>query len=136
MIHWFGKPVTSVGYTDKVSFLELDVDDLAFFSCKMGKDIRVNFEIDFYSPININYGEAYTLSGKYFWDTQGIYFVGYNSTEVIDIIKFSAEELNHMYVNQMKDFINFIESGKSKNATFNESVSVLEIINEIEKEHV
>ncbi len=132
MINWFGAPKNSVGVVDKVSHLEIDTDDYAFFSCKYEKGFRVNYELDFFSPENISTGEMYVEKGKYWWDNENIWFTDYEQVNATMVHNFNSDVNNTMYVDQMKDFITFISSGISKNATLKEAQQTLEIIEKLD----
>ena len=130
-VHWLGKPEKTIGVVDKLSPLDVDVDDIAFLSMKMNNGARVNMELDFYSPININQAELYTERGKYFWDAQSLSFIGYDDKEPRIIEKFE-QVYDQIYNDQIMDFLNFVRGGESMNCTFEESVWVSDIIEEIE----
>jgi predicted dehydrogenase len=130
MIHWFGEPAKVTGVVDKVSHLEIDTDDYAFFTCKLKNNTRVNFELDFFSPTNINIGEAYTENGVYRWGFDYINFESYQG-ESISILS-DNEALHNMYQKQMCDFISFIETNNSDNCTFEDAIRVLNIISNVE----
>lgn len=132
MLHWFGEPVSVTGVTDKISHLEMDTDDFAFFTAKTKSGARINFELDFFAPVNINVGEAFTEKGKYFWDTKGIQFIGYNESEPKEILKYDENIFDIMYLNQIKDFVGFVNGKPSINATYNSAIQVLEIIETID----
>ena len=132
MIDWFGEPVSITGITDKISHLEMDTDDFAFFTAKTKKGGRINFELDFFAPVNVNVGEAFTEKGKYFWDIKGIQFTGYNESEPRELLKYEENIFDVMYLNQIKDFIGFINDIPSINATYNSAIQVLEIIEKID----
>jgi predicted dehydrogenase len=133
MIHWFGQPLNVTGVTDKVSELEIDTDDYAFFTCKYLNGCRVNFELDFFSPTNVNIGELYTTNGQYHWDMAGIWFTPYMETNPSLVKAFDLDELDKMYMNQMKDFVDYISSNKSINATFEEGIDVLQLIEQVDE---
>lgn len=130
MLHWFGEPTSIHGAVDKVSNLEIDTDDYAFFTCKLKNNARVNFELDFFSPTNINFGEAYTERGVYHWGFDEITFEPYMGEK--EIIFNQSEVLSDMYQNQMDDFVAFITSNKSDNCTFEQAVEILKIIKSVE----
>ncbi len=132
MINWLGIPDSSIGVTDKVSNLEIDTDDYAFFTCKYNNKMRVNFELDFLSPISVNTGELFTQKGKYNWDMTGMNFTEYTSTESKKTESFALEDINGMYQKQIEDFIGFIKNGSSVNTDYLQSVEILKIIENID----
>lgn len=132
MIHWFGVPKNAIGIVDKVSHLEIDTDDYAFFTCKFDKGFRVNFELDFLSPVNVNIAEMFTNKGKYSWDLKQLWFTSYETSEAELVAEFDTDSVNLMYVNQVKDFITFIKTGKSDNTTLAEAQETLKIIEKLD----
>tara|TARA_B110000003_G_C16645952_1_gene532070 strand:- start:1375 stop:2295 length:921 start_codon:yes stop_codon:yes gene_type:complete len=130
-IHWFGTPESIVGVTDKVSFLEIDTDDYAFFTLKTKQQARVNFELDLYSPINIYNGEAFTQKGMYCWNLNEVKFMPYNKSKFLTLIN-SKNSIDEMYENQLKDFLAFLKGFKSINCNFNEARLILKLIENID----
>jgi predicted dehydrogenase len=133
MIHWFGQPKNVVGVTDKISPLEIDTDDYAFFTCRFHDQLRVNFDLDLFSPVNINTGELFTTAGKYQWDMTRISFVPFENDELAWEEYFDADSIKKMYSDQIKDFMTFIASGSSSNATAEQSLDVLRVIEKIDE---
>jgi predicted dehydrogenase len=132
-VKWFGKPKpdTIIGVCDKVSFLEMNTDDYAFFSMKSLSGCRINFELDLFSPTNTFQGEAYTAKGKYYWDLNSLHFYGYSDESPKIIYNFKNSDSEEMYAAQLKDFELFISEGISNNSTLDESRSTLEIIEKL-----
>jgi predicted dehydrogenase len=128
MVHWFGIPTAVKGVTDKVSDLEIDTDDYAFFTCSFKEGFRVNFELDLLSPANVNSGEAFTEYGKHQWDLTGLSFTPYANSEPESRTEFTTEMIDVMYLDQIKDFLQFVCTGSSRNATLSDSAEVLKII--------
>lgn len=130
-LYWFGEPKEVTGVVDKVSFLELDTDDYAFFTTKSG-NTRINFELDFFSPVGVKNFEAYTPEGKYEWGVCDVFFTAYEGDTKEKIFSVSAEAYSRMYQDQMEDFCEFLSSGNSLNASFEDGINVLKIIDQIE----
>ena len=133
MLYLFGEPVSTVGIVDKISPLEIDTDDFAFFSCKTKSGARINFELDFFSPKNVNIGELFTEKGKYSWDMNEMLFTSYEETIPVKLYGAELFDYNKMYGHQIRDFIGFINNSNSENATYQSSKKVIEIIELIEK---
>lgn len=131
-LHWFGEPQEVNGVVDNISFLDIETDDYAFFTTK-NKNTRVNFELDFFSPNNVNIGEAFTKRGKYEWEAQDIYLTSYNTRMKEKVFTVSPNYLDEMYQAQMEDFCKFVTTGNSLNASFEDGVNVLKIIEKVEK---
>jgi len=132
MLYLFGEPVSTVGVTDKISPLEIDTDDFAFVTCKTKNGARINFELDFFSPKNVNIGEMFTDKGKYTWDMKEMLFTPYNETTAEMLYGPELFSIEKMYSNQMEDFIGFINGNKSINATYQSAQSVLKIIEQVD----
>ncbi len=132
MLYLFGEPVSTVGVTDKISPLEIDTDDFAFVTCKMKTGARINFELDFFSPKNVNIAEMFTEKGKYTWDMNEMLFTSYSETVPERLYGPELFNIEKMYSSQAEDFIGFVKGNKSENATCQSSLSVLNIIEEVD----
>lgn len=130
-LYWFGEPKDVTGVVDKLSFLEIDTDDYAFFTTK-SDNTRVNFELDFFSPVGVKNFEAFTNKGKYEWGANKVFFTPYESEVKETVFSVSAEAYPQMYQDQMEDFCEFLSSGQSRNASFEDGINVLKIIEQIE----
>ncbi len=128
MLYLFGEPVSITGVTDKISPLEIDTDDFAFVTCKTKNGARVNFELDLFSPKNVNTAEMFTEKGKYTWDMTELLFTPYQETTATKLYGQELFDIEKMYNNQMQDFIGFVNGNKSENATYNSAQAVLKII--------
>jgi predicted dehydrogenase len=134
LMHYFlGCPVEVVGAVDKISALDIDTDDYAFFTCKMSRGARVNFELDFFSPANVNAGELFTEKGKYSWNTTDLYFTSYRETVGSKINEIGMFDFEAMYHGQVSDFIRFVNKGVSANSTYEDSLNVMRVIGAVEK---
>jgi predicted dehydrogenase len=131
-LDWFGMPLEIQGVVDKISFLEIDTDDYAFFTTKY-RNTRINFELDFFSPTNINTGEAFTGKGKYEWGSEGVYFTPYEGNETTLVFSLTPEAPVQMYQHQIEDFCKFVSGNSSQNATYEDGINVLKIIDHVEK---
>lgn len=133
MLHLFGEPVHTTGIVDKISSLEINTDDFAFFTCKMKDGARVNFELDFFSPKNVNQAEMFTGKGKYTWDMKEMLFTPYNEMEPVRLYGQELFDIEKMYNSQVSDFIGFIKGSASMNASYAEATQILDIIETVEK---
>jgi predicted dehydrogenase len=128
----FGDVESANGLVDKVSDLDIDTDDFCFFTCKMKQGGRVNFEMDFLSPDYINRAEIIGSKGRLVYDMQDVTFTKMNGEKEI-LHVFSTDEFDEMYLDQMKDFLQFINDGTSFNCSYNDAVAILDIIEKIDK---
>ncbi len=133
MLYLFGEPVSTTGVVDKISPLEMNTDDFAFFSSKTTSGARINFELDFFSPNNVNIGELFTEKGKYSWDMNEMLFTAYEAATPAKLSGIELFDYNKMYQDQIRDFIGFINNSNSENATYHSSKKVLEIIESVER---
>ena len=132
MHYFFGGAKSAVGLVDKVSDLEIDTDDFCFFSCEIEKGGRVNFELDFLSPVNVNQAVMIGSKGRLYYDLRKVTFTTMDGdTEVLH--NYADDEFEKMYLEQMKDFLQFTKTGKTSNCNYKDAVSVLRIIEEIDK---
>lgn len=131
MHHLFGKVETAQGLVDKLSDLEIDTDDFCFFSCKMEQGGRVNFEMDFLSPDYINRAEIVGGKGRLAHDGQTLTFTPMAGDKEI-LYNFANDEFDTMYLDQMRDFVLFLEQGNTKNCRYEEAEDILKIIERIE----
>ena len=132
-LDWFGMPTDVYGVTDKVSFLDLDTDDYAFFTTKSSNNTRINFELDFFSPTNVNEGQAFTSKGKYEWGGAGVDFTPYDGIEKEPVFSIEKEAPAEMYQKQMEDFCKFVRGDNSQNATYTDGINVLKVIDCVEE---
>ncbi|MDT0689811.1 Gfo/Idh/MocA family oxidoreductase [Salegentibacter sp. F188] len=130
-LDWFGEPSQVSGVVDKVSFLELDTDDYAFFTTKT-KDTILNFELDFFSPVNVKVFEAFTNKGKYEWGSNDVFFTAYEGSEKEKVFSSPDDAYTQMYQDQMVDFCRFASGKESLNATLEDGINVLKIIEQVE----
>ena len=131
VINWFGNPTSVTGLTDKIGFLEMNTDDFAFFSLKMDNGLRVNYEMDLYSPQNINQGEAFTAKGKYTWNMDQVTYCSYEEEQEEVLFKSDSNALNNMYDKQLRDFISFINNYESRACSLEQATKSIEIIEAI-----
>ena len=131
--HLFGPAFHATGAVDRVSELDIDVDDCAFLTCRTDRNIRLHFELDFLAPDNINRGEVTTSLGRLDFCLQEniIRFSGYDGSRRI-LYHEPELELDHMYLAQMEDFLDFLRTGTSRNASLGEAMDTLRLIEAVE----
>lgn len=132
-IYWMGIPKDFTGVMDRISPLEIDVDDYASLSMKMENNARAHLEMDFFSPYNVNEGELFNHEGKYHWNLKGLYFTDYRDVDSELVLEYDADTFNGMYYAQIHDFIGFMNDEDSLNATFEEGLAINKIINDVEQ---
>jgi predicted dehydrogenase len=133
VVKLFGRIERVVGSTDKVSELELDVEDCAFFSCRTATGVRAVFDIDFLCPENRNELEIIGVAGMIRTDftrnTTDVF--GKDGTKKLSW-QSPADSLAVMYMQQMQDFLGFIATGNSANATVEEAIHEVQVMEAVE----
>lgn len=120
------------GYAEKLSNLEIDTDDIAFYSCKFKNGTRLNFEYDFYNPEYINHSRFVGNNGVISLDfKKGTIEVLNNNLERIEQSFSLTEEIDYMYREQMIDFLNWIKTGKTKNTNLKQARNSMKVLFEI-----
>jgi predicted dehydrogenase len=129
MRYLFGPVVGVAGAIDRVSNLEVDVDDTATFSCRLQSGARVSFDLDFLSPLRINRCEIIGSAGllDLSFERQALTVTGYDLQTRIeqgaDLFDFAL-----MYQQQMADFVKFAEGGTSENCSYRDGLAVLDVV--------
>ena len=130
----FGPAISVSGAVDKVSELELNTEDVAHFSCKVFGGARVNFDLDLLNPENKSACTILGTKGKLEYSFSGkvLRYSNYqNQTE--ELASETDFDSDKMYENQMRDFLGFIQTGRSGNCTLQEGIQVLKVIEAVEK---
>ena len=129
--HWFGDYEATFAFADKLSDLEIDVDDNVFILNRHKEGVTTNITIDFLAPKVRRYGYVLFEHGELHYDmiasTLTINHYHGVPDEIIEL------EPNDMYKTQMIDFFKLIESEESKLATYRDSVHIMKLISAVEK---
>lgn len=133
VVKLFGRIQRVVGGVDKVSELELDVEDCAFFSCRTTTGVRAVFDLDFLCPENRNELEVIGVTGMIRADLTGnvMQVIGKDGTEKLRW-QSPIDSLDTMYLQQMQDFLGFITTGSSANATVEEAIHEVRVMEAVE----
>lgn len=130
-LHWFGKFTKLSGVVNKLSNLEIDVDDNTFILSKHKNGAYINMTIDFLSPKVKRFGYILCEKGEIHYDmissSLSINYYHKDESEIIPISK------NEMYSAQMKDFISFINHEPSLTASFSEAEHIMRVIDAAEQ---
>jgi predicted dehydrogenase len=133
MLFFFGQDIQTVsGYVDKVSNLKIDTDDIAFFHCKYKNGLRVNFELDFLGPKYVNNARFIGDKGALYYDFSTKEVTKYLYSKETESYPINDEDLDKMYINQMRDFLNFLKNRVTKNSSFDDALTVLKLISRVE----
>jgi predicted dehydrogenase len=135
LMHYFlGNPKELCASVEKVSNLEIDVDDNVYMICKMANHSLVSIELDYFNPVLTRRGIIFGSEGtvEYSFSKLNVTFTDYNGK--ISIIYENINlNLDKMYINQMKNFVNFIKDKKSLRCTFEDGVNVMKVIKAAEE---
>ncbi|MFZ5970306.1 MAG: Gfo/Idh/MocA family protein [Bacteroidota bacterium] len=128
-------PVVDVsGCIDKISNLEIDTDDFAFFSCLLKSGARANYEIDFLNYNNTNRCTIVGSNGQIDIDLEEgkVDWTDRSSRKKQVFTHAPDEAFDTAYFEQMRDFVIFLREGRSENCTVAEAYSVIDIIEKVE----
>ena len=134
MHYFFGNPKELCASIEKISDLEIDVEDNVYMICKMANHSLVSIELDYINPVLTRRGIIFGSEGtvEYSFSKLNVTFTDYNRK--ISIIYENINlNLNKMYINQMKNFVNFIKNKESLRCTFEDGVNVMKVIKAAEE---
>ncbi len=126
-IHFFGKPISFKTFKNKISDLEIDVDDYALLLLQYKKHLS-RIEIDFLNKKKerrgILFGTKADLHYDFFENTIKLYDTN------TDLILNEKLPKGNMYYNQMKAFLKLVNSGTLENkiSTFEQNILIQTII--------
>ena len=134
MHYFFGDPKELCASVEKISDLEIDVDDNVYMICKMANHSLVNIELDYFNPVLTRRGIIFGSEGtiEYSFSKLNVTFTDYNG-KIRIIYKNINLYWNKMYINQMKNFVNFIKNKESLCCTFQDGVNVMKVIKAAEE---
>ncbi|MAR58291.1 MAG: hypothetical protein CMP44_04785 [Rickettsiales bacterium] len=129
----FGEPEIINSKIQKISDLEIDVEDTAFIDFKfMNKSspFNCNLSLDFSSSKIIRKCEVIGEKGELTWDgiNNSLVYNDFNSNRTEHIIEQDRYNHNDMYLSQMKYFIESIEHQRSNMESIEEAIKTVEII--------
>ena len=133
MHYLFGVPKELLGVVEKISSLNIDVDDNTYLICRLENNILITIELDYLNPKNIRNGTVFGSEGilEYTYSKPQITFTN-NNGEIKIIYKKEKPDWDKTYQQEMKDFIECISSGKKPNSTFNDGVQVMKVVEKAE----
>jgi predicted dehydrogenase len=126
-LHFFGMPETSKSITEKVSELQIDVDDYALVVLKF-KGHLSRIEMDFVSKKTERQGSIFGTEADLHYDFMR------NEIEIVDKdgnqVRLIKIEKSDIYKNQMEAFLKLINTKEldAKISTFGENINLLKII--------
>lgn len=129
VLNWFGSCELIKSKVEHRSDLEIDVEDFAEFELKSKDGVRAEFHLDFINQNYTNKGRIELENVLLSFDFNTGKLISEKSNETL--LSFDANELDKMYIEQMKDFLQFIETGKSQNCSFDQAMNSLRLIDQI-----
>jgi len=133
MHYLFGVPKEIVGVVEKISSLEIDVDDNAYLICRLKNNTLIAIEIDYLNPKGIREGTVFGSKGilQYTYTTPQVTFTSNKGSTTI-LYKKEKTDWDKIYQQEMKDFIECILNGKKPKSTVNDGIQVMKIIEKAE----
>lgn len=129
----FGRFAEVTGTVDRLSDLEIDVEDHAFVAAKTVRGVRLAFALDFLSPDNVNRGEVLGTEGALRFDLVRNRLVRTDKQGATEILLDAPDQdLDYMYQAQMEDFLGFIDGAPSVNAGYDDGLEVLRVVEAVE----
>ncbi|MHA2174296.1 MAG: Gfo/Idh/MocA family protein [Candidatus Hodarchaeales archaeon] len=131
--YFFGNVKELFANVEKLSQLQIDVDDNVHIFCKMNEGSRILVELDYLNPTYQRTGRILGEEGelRYSFSEKKASFIDLNSKTHI-IYENHALDPNEMYLNQIKDFIDLIKEKTRVRCTFDDGVEVMKIIKSAE----
>ena len=130
--YFFGDVFNLTTRMEKVSKLEIDVDDCVDSIIETKKCKRVVLHMDYLSPLPLRKGNLLFENGllEYDYFSQEIFFTSYDDKERKRLYK-GKDTIDKQYIEQMKDFLNDQKSMTA--STFRESINIMNIIDRCER---
>jgi len=130
----FGVPKELLGVVEKISSLDINVDDNAYLICRLKNNELITIEIDYLNPKGIREGTVFGSKGilQYTYTTPQVTFTD-NTGSTTTLYKKEKIDWDTIYQQEMRDFIECITSGKKPKSTFNDGVEVMKIIEKAEQ---
>lgn len=129
--YWFGRVSAVSGVVARLSELEVTADDVAHFVCRTA-NASVIVELDFCSPRYRREGSIVGTEGAIEYDFARATAVRHvrGTTESLELSQGGdpAELVDRMYEDQLRDFLRFVQSGESENASVIEGLHVASIV--------
>jgi len=131
--YFFGKIRELCSSIEKISNLEINVEDNTYIICRMQSNCLVTIELDYLNPIYNRKGIIFGSRGILEYSfSKGISFIDYKG-ETRKIIDNKNIDNNKMYLEQMKHFINLIMKKEKPVCSYEDGLYVMQIIEAAEK---
>lgn len=136
--HLFGPIVSVAADVQRLSELEIDVDDSAMLLCRTQSRVVASVEVDFLAPGSSRFGMFMGTKGRLDYDFNPMpaaRFVGYDREEV-EVFSRPNYPIDDMYRAQMADYLDFIRTGETRACSYAEAVAVMRVIEAAEQHRV
>jgi len=131
--YFFGKIRELCSSIEKLSDLEINVEDNSYIICRMHNNCLVTIELDYLNPICNRKGIIFGSKGVLEYSfSEGISFIDYKG-EIRKIMGNKNIDNNKMYVEQMKHFIKLIMKKEKPVCSYEDGLYVMQIIEAAEK---
>lgn len=129
---FFGKLLNLTAKTDKISKLEIDVEDCVDIIMEAESCKRVILHMDYLNPLPLRQGRLIFEEGllEYDFFKGEIHFTDYECQKRIQIYK-NSEDFDQQYIEQMKHFIK--DKKSSVASKIKDSIIIMKIINKCEE---
>jgi predicted dehydrogenase len=134
----FGEMEELTGFSGKISDLQIDVEDTAFFFGRTVRGITTSVELDYLNPLFKREGVIIGSGGSLTYSFNPLALVFSDSDGAIrhvlnKDIQMDVNTFNHdMYLEQMKNFLNFVRGTEKPMSGFADGAYVMRIIKAIE----
>jgi len=121
------------GVAERLSDLEIDVEDHALVSAQTGAGVRVLVTMDCLSPDNRNRGEVLGTDGALRFDLVANRLVRVDRAGATEVILDEPDlDVDHVYRAQIEDFLGFVAGAPGANASYEEGLEVLRAVEAVE----
>jgi len=133
LVHYFfGEIKELCGSAEKISNLEIDVDDNVYMLCRIANNCLVTVELDYLNPISTRKGVIFGVKGVLEYSFSGkVTFTDYNGKTKL-IYNNTNIDRNKIYIKQMKHFINLIQAKEKPVCSYEDGLYVMKIIKAVE----
>jgi predicted dehydrogenase len=133
LVHYFfGEIKELCGSVEKISDLEIDVDDNVYIICRMMKNFLVTVELDYLNPICTRNGIIFGANGTLEYSFSGkVTFTNYKEGTKLSYNN-SNIDLDKIFINQMRDFTDFVSKKKKSVCSYEDGLYVMKIIHAVE----
>ncbi|MFH1530201.1 MAG: Gfo/Idh/MocA family oxidoreductase [Pseudomonadota bacterium] len=129
----FGRFSEVTGVAERLSDLEIDVEDHALVLARTTGNVRVVLLLDYLSPDNVNRGEVLGTAGALRFDLVTNRLVRTDPQGATEVLMDVPElALDHVYRAQMEDFLGFLDGAPSGNAGYDDGLGVLRAVEAVE----